>query len=428
MKLLEQQLEDTKYSYTVSLDLDDLNKVRAKTLRSLSSNLKIPGFRSNKAPLEIIERYLSSQKLNEQFLNDAINEYYSKSLEDTNYLIVSEPSIEVQKYVYNRVLDFKVSLEVIAKIKLKDYQNIKIDIKKPVVSEKDLESTLKELKNRLTKYEKVGREIKKGDQVTINFNGYDAIDNKALKEASSNNYNLIIGSNSFIAGFESELIAHKKNDHVIFELKFPDNYSSPEFRSRNVRFEVDILEVKKAIPQELDDQNVKQFGPFTTVDVFKDEIKKQIQSEKELAFKKELDSRILEEIAGLVQNNIPESMLQKEVNLIEEEEKKYALYNGQTWDEYLNGQKLTLDSYRKKINQFAIKRIKSGLGISELVKKLNIEVESNEIESRLNELQKRYSTDPEIVSQLSSPNIKSEIELQITTEKVLDQVKAKILN
>lgn len=427
MKTTDQKLEKNNFSYTVNLDTKDLTDIRELTLKVLQKDLKIPGFRPAKAPLDMVERYAAKSKLDEEFINAAINRFYPESLEKIEYLIVSEPKIEVLKYVYNQTLDFKISLEVITKIELKDYKNIKITLKEEKPTEKEYQTTLSELKKRILSYSPVKRPVQLNDQVKINFTGLDPSNNNSkLEQASAENFDIIVGSNTFIPGFEDNLIGLKLNSGKSFKIKFPENYQEPTFQSKEVLFEVKVLEIKEPTESEFNTENIKNFGPFKTVEEFKDEVRNQVKLEKEKAFEKQYNNQLLEKIAELVKNDIPASMLDKEIQLIKEEERRYALYQGQTWEEYLVNQKLTQAEYDEKAREFANKRIKSGLAVSELVKLLKIEVKQEEVDKKIEELKNRYITDPEMTKQLNAPNATREVELQIVTEQVLDKVKLAI--
>ena len=427
MKIADQKLETNDFSYTVNLDANDLAEIRALTLKALQKDIKIPGFRPSKAPLDMVEKYVSKTKLDEEFINAAINQFYPETLEKIEYLIVSEPKIEVLKYVYNQTLDFKVSLEVIPKIELNDYKKIKISLNQEKPTEQDYQTTLAELKKRILTYKPVKRPVKLNDQVKINFKGLDPSNNNSkLDQASADNFDIVVGSNTFIPGFEDNLIGLKLNSEKSFKIKFPENYQEPTFKSKEVLFEVKVLEIKEPTESEFNTDNIKDFGPFKTVQEFKDEVKNQVKLEKEKAFEKQYNNQLLEKIAELVKNDIPASMLDKELQLIKEEERRYALYLGQTWEEYLANQKLTQAEYDKKAQEFASKRIKSGLAVSELVKQLQIKVSQDEVEKKLQELKNRYITDPEMTNQLNAPNATREVELQIVTEQVLDKVKKAI--
>ncbi len=427
MKITDQKLEANDFSYTVNLGTNDLTEIRELTLKVLQKDVKIPGFRPSKAPLDMVEKYINKSKLDEEFINAAINQFYPKTLEKIEYIIVSEPKIEVLKYVYNQTLDFKVGLEVIPKIELSDYKNIKLSLNKEKPTEQDLETTLTELKKRILSYKAVQRPVKLNDQVKINFKGLDPSNNNSkLDQASADNFDIVVGSNTFIPGFEDNLIGLKLNSEKSFKVKFPENYQEPSFRSKEVLFEVKILEIKEPTEPEFDTDNIKNFGPFKSVQEFKDEVKNQVKLEKEKSFEKQYNNQLLEKIAELVKNNIPPSMQDKELQLIKEEERRYALYLGQTWEEYLANQKLTQAEYDLKAQDFANKRIKSGLAISELVKVLKIQVSKEEVDKKLEELKNRYIADPEMTNQLNAPNASREVELQIVTEQVLDKVKAEI--
>jgi trigger factor len=422
MKISNKEISSTQAIYAVEASSDELLSYKLKTLNANRTNVKVPGFRPGKAPVDMIEKHLDPAKLQNDFLNQIINDLYLRSIDELVLRVVNEPKIDIIKFVPYSSLEFKVEVEVITKIKLPDYKSFNIkQIKLPVTKEQ-LDNTLQELKLRGAKYTPVDRAAKLGDQVEMDFEGSDAKTKEILAQASGMDYRLILGSKNFIPGFEEQLVGVKVGATKSFDITFPKDYQDQSFKSRKVTFNVTIKEVSEVEQPKLDDKFAASLGPFKTFKEFESELKRQIEVENNTESLKRYEEDILNKLAESTVVDIPKGLLESEIIKLESDAKQSALYRGQSWSEFLSSIGKDEADYHKDLEKLATIRIQGGLAIGEIAKEENIVVTQIELDEKLAQLKQQY-TDPQMLEELDNPNNKREIMMRLLSEKVLDRIK-----
>lgn len=422
MKISNQTIDQTSASFNLILDEEDLRDFKLRALNKLKNSVKIPGFRPNKAPIELIEKYLDQNTLQNEVINESFSYFYPECVNKLKLRVINDPKISIIKFVPYTEVEFKIEVEIIGEIKLKDYKSIKIDLKKEKVSDKELNDAIKEILKRATKFELVNRAAKLNDQLTIDFKGIEPESKEVIKEATSDNFNLVLGSKTFIPGFEEKLIGSKKGQIKKFEITFPKNYHVEDFKSKKVNFEVNVKEVQGPIEAKLDLEFVKSYGPFKTIKEFKNELKKQLQIEKDNLFNRQFEEQLLNKLSQKIEVKLPEVMLQNEFNIMKGEDRQKVISRGQTWQEYLKSINDTEEGYDAKLKDFAVLRIKSGLAIGEIAKKEKIEVSDEEVDSYLEDL-KKYYHDPKTIEEINDPKNRNSFKAQLLSSKTINKVK-----
>jgi trigger factor len=412
-------------SYTVTADVDELGLYKKQAIRANKSVVKIPGFRPGKAPDEMVEKHIDPEKLQNDFLNKAINELYLQSVDELSLKVVNEPKIEITKFVPYSTLEFSVIVDVITKVDLPDYKNLKISQQALPVTKEQVDRTLSDLRLRTAKFKEVERVAKLEDQVEIDFEGKDFKTKQKLSQASGLDYKIILGSNSFIPGFEEQLIGLKNGESKTFDITFPKDYHENSFKGRKLTFKVALKSINEVELPKLDDEFAATMGPFKTISDFKTELKRQLKEENDKQSARRFEDQILNEIAEKTEVEIPGSLKLSEVAKLEAEAKQNALYRGQSWTEFLDSLNLDEEGYRSQLEPLAIIRIKGGLAIGEIATKEKVEITPNELDARIAQLGDQY-TDPQMIEELKDPNNRREILMRLLTEKVLDFLKSQI--
>ena len=218
------------------------------------------------------------------------------------------------------------------------------------------------------------------------------------------------------------MIGAKKGQIKKFEITFPKNYHVEDFKSKKVNFEVNVKEVQGPIEAKLDLEFVKSYGPFKTIKEFKDELKKQLQIEKDNLFNRQFEEQLLNKLSNKIEVKLPEILVQNEFNIMKGEDRQKVISRGQTWQEYLKSINDTEESYDAKLKDFAVLRIKSGLAIGEIAKKENIEVSEMEVDSYLEDL-KKYYHDPKTIEEINDPKNRNSFKAQLLSSKTINKVK-----
>lgn len=423
MQIKREQLTPTKTKLTITADQKAMDTTKAKALNHLGKNVKVQGFRPGKAPANLIEKNLDPSAFQNEFLEHAINDLFVNAIENQKLRPVGQPDISVTKFVPYTALEFTAEVEVVGDVQLADYKSIKLAKTKPSIEAKEVDEVIANLRKRGAIKEEVERAAKDGDETLIDFKGTDAKTGESIEGADGTEYPLVLGSKSFIPGFEEELIGLKPGAEKTFEITFPADYGAPTLQNKKVNFAVNVITVSELKPAKLDDTFAANVGPFKTVAELKADIKKQLLAEKEQEASRQYDNQLLEKIAEKSKVEIPPVLIEEEIDRMEEEEKRNIVYRGQTWQEHLDEEGVTAEEHHEKQREGASMRVKAGLILGEVAEAEKISVTPEELEIRIMLLKNQY-TDPQTQAELEKPENRRDIMSRLLTEKTLDKLRA----
>lgn len=423
MQVTREQLKPTLAKLSVKADQSDLDTVKQHVLKQLGAKVKVPGFRSGKAPDHLIEKQLDPNVLQSEFVEHAINDLYADAVAQEKIRPVAQPEVAVTKFVPFSALEFTAEVESIGDIKLADYKKIKLAPKKVEVEAGEIKTVVDNLRQRAAKKKGVQRAAKKGDEVTIDFKGVDAKTKAAISGAEGKEYPLVIGSKRFIPGFEEKLVGLKAGDKKTFKITFPADYGSKELQNKLVSFDVAVRQVQELEEPKADDAFAASVGPFKTLADLKKDIKRQIMAEKQREADRAYENELLEKIAAKSEVSVPDALIEQEIESIEQEDKRNVIYRGQTWQEHLDEEGVTAEEHRTKQRPIAEIRVKSGLILGAIAEAEAIEATDQEVELRIQLLKGQYR-DQSMQSELDKPENKRDIRSRLMTEKTLDKLKA----
>ena len=407
---------DNNLNISVAAPADLLERTHKHVLQDMQKTMKLAGFRAGKAPLNIVEKNADQGRLQADFIDHAINELYRQIVITENIRPVAQPSISVKKFVPFTLLEVEIEVEVIGKMEIADYKKIRV-AKKPIkVTDKDVEEVILSLQDRAAEAVAVKRASKNGDQVVIDFKGIDKETKESISGADGTSYPLVIGSNSFIPGFEPELIGLKAGEDKTFDIKFPKDYGAKHLQSKVVTFEVKVQIVNELKKSEINDELASKVGPFKTVAELKEDIKKQLEQEKQQQEDRLYESEVIAKITNDSKVTIPESIIEEQIERSELEEKQSILYRGQTWEEHLKEEGVTEAEHRERNRAPAENIVKSSLILSEIAQNEDITVTPEELEIRLQLMKGQYQ-DPQMQAELAKAENISGIRNQMLTEK-----------
>lgn len=421
MQVSKKNLTDTKVQLVLTADADQLKQVKQETLEHIAKDLSLPGFRKGKAPLNIVEKNANPATLQTEFLDHAMNLVYVTALQQENLRPVAQPEVNIKKFVAFDTLELEVTVEVVGEVKLPDYKKIKLAKKEAKVTAKEITEVLDQIKAREAERKDVERAAKDGDQVTIDFKGVDTKTKEAISGADGKDYPLLLGSNSFIPGFEANVVGMKPGDEKTFTLTFPKDYGVKTLQNRKVDFTVTAKKVQELHEPKLDDAFAAKVGPFKNVDELKADVKKQLQTEKDYQTDREYTDELLTKITKETKAAIPESLIDEQMERLIAEQKQNVMYRGQTWQEYLDGQELTEDKLREQLKPDAELRVKAGLVLGEIAEQEKIEITPEELEIRMQILKSQYP-DAQMQAELEKPEARREILSRMVSEKTVDKL------
>ena len=401
----------------ITVEASKFDEAIKKVYFQSAKYFNIPGFRKGKAPQNIVEKYYGK----EIFYEDAFNEVAPAALEEAvkeNKLeVVSRPDIDITQIGKGQDLKFTAVVQTKPEVELGKYKGIEIKKIEYNVTDEDIEHELKHMQEHNSRLVTVeDRPVKKGDTVVIDFEGF--VDDKAFDGGKGENYDLEIGSNTFIPGFEDQIVGMKVDDEKDVKVKFPEEYFSKDLAGKDAVFKVKLHEIKKKELPKLDDEFAKDVSEFDTLEDLKKDIKEKQEKANADKAKYETEDAAIKAICENMKVEIPTGMVETETeNMLKDIETRLS-YQGLKLDQYLKMMGKTEEEMKKEYEPQAIDAIKSRLALEAVVKAEKIEASEKEIDEKLEEMAKNYGKSADELKK--NDNVKSYIKQGIESEKAVD--------
>lgn len=422
MQVKANNISDNLVALEIVADQAELDSVKEVILKRMRPDVKIPGFRSDKAPLNLVEKNANPNLLQGEFMDEAINKLYGQALVQADIRPIEQPKVTVKVFVPFTQLTFVAEVPVIGPIELADYKNVKIA--KPEVEPikpADVNAVIDNIAQRLATKEDVNRAAKLGDEVWIDFDGRDEKD-EPITGASSQNYPLTLGSKAFIPGFEEKLVGLKAGTETEFKIKFPADYGAKQLQNKPVKFKVSVIKVQSVKEPKQDDKFASKAGPFKTMAELKADIKKQLTVDRQNQARRDFESKLLNTIADGTKMNLPTSLIEQESERLLNSLKRNLVSRGQTFSEFLNSEGTTEEDYMKnQITPDAAQRLKASIILSEIAEKEGVKITQEEVKHQLEHLRRQY-TDPASLAELTKPEVANDIASRLLAEKTIQKI------
>lgn len=419
MRITSKSLSDTSIKLTIAATGSELNDLKAHTVDKLSKNLKVPGFRAGKVPPTVAEKQLDSNYLQSQVLDEALNHLYSEAVAEQKIRVVAQPKVDIVKFVPYTDLEFTAEVEVIGKIELPDYTKVTAKKSTDKVTEAEVKEVLGRLQTQTAEYKEVERASKNGDRVWIDFEGTD-VKGEPVEGAKGEDYPLALGSNTFIPGFEENVVGLKTGEEKSFTIPFPKDYHVKALQGKKVTFKITAKKVEETITQKLDDEFAAKVGPFTSLNDLKKDIRTQMQVEKDTTAQRDFEDAIIKDLIAKSKVALPEALLNEQIELVDREFRQNLTYRGQTMPEYLEATGQTEEQYRKnELKKTAEDRLKAGLILSEIAELEKIDVEPVELDQEIAIRKAQYASDASMQAELDKPENRRDVAARLLTQKTI---------
>lgn len=421
MKTSVKYLSDTKVAVNVALGVSELKDAELAALNELGKDIKVPGFRKGKVPVSVVSKNVNPNVLAQKTLESALSKAVADAFISEKLQALDRPEVEVKKFVPGSELEFTAESEVMPKIKIGDYKNLKSTAKKVSVTKKDISEITDRLKKGFASKKTVQRPAKLTDEVNIDFEGKK--DGIAFDGGKGEKYDLVLGSNSFIPGFEDGIIGKKTGETFDLKLTFPEDYHADNLKGAEVVFTTTINEIKEVVEPELNDELAAKAGPFKTVEELEDDIKREITKQKETEALEKLKDDLVAELVEKSTVPVPDVLLRDQMKLIEQDTNRNLMYRGMSIDDYIKSLKYKdkNDWLENEVRPIAEKRVKAGLLLAELSKVEKIEATENELLEKINQLGKQYPSE-DMRKHLKTPEVQRDVANRILTEKTVDRL------
>jgi len=380
MNITVKTLPKSEVKITIEVPESRTEKLLEKAAMQVSEHIKIPGFRAGHVPLDILKQHVSEEAIFNHMLDLALPETYSEAIVKEKIQVVSRPRINIVK---KSPLTYEATVAVYPKVEISGYDKMKIKKEEPKVEEKDVEEVLKDIQKRHATYKEADRAAKTGDRVEIDFEGYDE-GGALLEKTQSKNHPLIIGEGSLVKGFEEELTGMKKGEKKSFKVQFPKDYFHKPFQGKTVEFKVEMKKVEDVQTPEWTPEFIKQIvAQDKSLDELKQIIRENLQHDKNHGEKVRRENEFLENIIKLTKLDIPEILIEEEIDAMIEEFKDELGKSGIPFETFLEQNKKDLKTMRQERRKEAEKRLTLRFGLQELFQKEKFEVTPDELKKEI---------------------------------------------
>ncbi len=385
-----EKLENNLVKLEITIEAEKFDEGMSKAFFRNAKYFSVPGFRKGKVPREVVEKHFGEAVLYEDAFNIVAPDAYEFAIEENKLEVVSTPEIDITQIGKGKDLIFTATVTVKPEVKLGEYKGIKLEKKEYKVTAKDVDAEIKAMaeKNSRMVNGDENTVLEKGATAVIDFEGF--VDGVAFDGGKGENYSLEIGSNTFIPGFEDQLVGLKSGEETEVHVTFPENYFSADLAGKAAIFKVKVHEIKiKELP-EIDDEFAKDVSEFDTLKELKADVKKKLTEENEKKAKFEMEEEAVKAVCDATTIDIPQVMIDHEVeDYIKEMESRLA-YQGMDMKTYLGLMGKDIEDFKAQYKERATANVKTKLVLEAIFNEEKIEITDKDIEDKLRDFAKNY--------------------------------------
>ena len=376
--------------FEVKVEAEKFDAALTRAYKKNVKNFNVPGFRKGKVPMNVVKKYYGIEVLLEDAVNFAIEGSYSEVLKENNIIPVDYPKIDVVEVGEGKDFVYTAEVTVYPEVELGEYKGLSIEKKTYEVTEEEVSKKLKEMQEKNARIEaKTEGTVENGNIAVIDFKGY--VDGEAFQGGEGKDYSLEIGSKTFIDTFEEQLVGAKVNDTVEVNVTFPENYGKEELNGKPAKFEVTIKEIKVKELPELYDEFAKETSEFDNIADLKADVTKKLEDANNERAEREFEEAVITAVAENAKVEIPEVMVEKEVDKMVQNLQQRLQYQGLSLEQYFQFTGTDQEKMREYMRSNAQTKVKVDLVLEAIEKAENIDATEEEIKAKAIEVAKMYS-------------------------------------
>ncbi len=398
MSVSVEQVEKNVVALEVTVEAKEFELAVDKAAKTLAKKVNVPGFRKGKAPRKMVEIYVGKAALYDEALDPLVGAAYAEAVVESGISPVERPSVDIVQLEEGKDLIFKAQVTVKPEVELGEYKGLNIEQEAVVVTDEQVE---KDLENKQQQHARLivleEGKVENGDTVTIDFEGF--IGDEAFVGGKGEDYELVIGSGTFIPGFEESLLGTEIGQHVDVNVTFPDEYHSEELVGKEAVFKTDVKKIQRKELLALDDEFAKDVSDFETLDELKNDIRNKLLQQDEIKVKREQFQAIISKIVDNASVEIPEVMVTEQVKAMVEDLKRNLSTQGITIEQYYLYTESTEETLLEKLRPQAMESIKTDLVLEAVSKAEGIQVTEDEVNDEIKNIAERHQQDAEKLKQ-----------------------------
>lgn len=420
MSVQIEMLEKNMAKLTIDVPADEFEKAITKAYNKNKGQFNIPGFRKGKVPQMMIERMYGPAVFYEEAANYVMPEAYETAVNESNLDIVSRPVVDVTQMEKGKDFIFTAEVAVKPEATLGEYKGIEVEKAVIEITDEEIEAELKKTQEQNSREITVERPAENGDTVVIDYAG--TIDGVAFDGGTDKGHALVLGSNTFIPGFEEQLVGVAAGSDVDVHVTFPEDYHAAELAGKEAVFACTVHEVKTKEYPEIDDEFAQDVSEFDTLDEYKEDIKKNLTSKKETEAKSAKQQAVMDKIIENATMEIPDAMVDTQAENMVDEYAQRLSYQGLSMDQYFQFTGMNAQSFKEQLKPQALKNIQSRLVLEAVIAAENIEVSDEEMEAEIEKMASMYQMEVDKVKELLGDAEKDNIKKDIAAQKAVEFV------
>lgn len=410
---------------TVEVPAEEVNGALDKAFKKVVKEINVPGFRKGKMPRQMFEKRFGVESLYQDALDFILPDAYANAVEEAGINPVDRPEIDIEKLEKNEPLVFTAKVIVKPEVELGEYKGLEVSKEDTNVTDEEIEAQLKESQERMAELSvKEDGQVENGDTAVIDFEGF--VDGEAFEGGAGNDYSLEIGSNSFIPGFEEQLVGAKTGEQKDVEVTFPEEYHAEELAGKSATFKVTVNEVKAKELPELNDEFAKELDEEVEgLDALRTKMKENLKAEKENASETQMRDQLVQKAAENATVEIPQAMIDSEIDRMMQDFEQRLSQQGMNKELYFQFSGQDEDALREQMTADAETRVRVSLTLEAIAKAENMEVTSEDIDKELEKMAGQFNMDAEQIKTAlgGTEMLENDIRMQNTVEFLVENAK-----
>lgn len=421
MSLQVEKLEGNMAKLTIEASAEDFEKAVEKAYQRSKSKVSVPGFRKGKVPRKIIEQMYGKEIFYEDAANIAIPSAYAAAVDECTEEIVSQPTIEIVQLEAGKPFIFTAKVALKPDVILGKYKEVAVDKIDISVTEEEVDTAIDKERERNARTISVeDRAVQDGDMIVLDYEGF--VDGETFEGGKDENYPLTIGSNTFIPGFEEQLIGAEIDKKVDVNVTFPEDYHAAELAGKPALFQCTVREIKEKELPDLDDEFASEVSEFDTLAEYREDVKKNLTLKKEEEAKNEREGLVVDAIITDAQMDIPEAMLTTQQRQMVDDFAQRIRMQGITIDQYFQFTGLTKEALLEQMKPQAEQQIKSRLVLEAVAKAENLEPSEEEYTDEIKKMAETYQMTEEKMTEMIGAFEEKAIKEDLRVKKALNFV------
>ncbi len=421
MSVQVENLEKNMAKLTIEVSAEELEKAIQSSYLKQKGKISIPGFRKGKVPRHMVEKIYGPEVFYEDAANALISQEYPKAVEESGEDIVSRPAIDVVQIEKGKPFIFSAEVAVKPEVTLGTYMGVQVAKADFSITDEEVAAEIdKERESNARMVTVECRAIAEGDTAVIDYEGF--MDGEAFEGGKGENHSLVIGSHSFIEGFEEQLVGKNTGDEVEVNVTFPEDYHAEELAGRPALFQVKVNEIKGKELPELDDEFAQDVSEFDTLAEYRESVKAQIEERKKEEAKRSKEDEAVQKAVEGAQMEIPDAMVDTQVGSMLEEFAGRINQQGLSLEQYMQFTGATIDKLREQMRPDALKRIQSSLVLEAIAKAEGIEVPEEEVQAEIARMAGLYGMEVEKLEEMIDESERNSIQTDLSIQKAVDLI------